>query len=217
MLDTVLTSPEAKDDRAKKLLVGKKVLPYVARLSNRIDQAHFVGKISIRIGIAEAHLWEEVEKIARQGGKEEVVSVSLPANEGAKEARPEMISRKIAGFLSWQERQKEGIIEVDEEKKRHSELIQLYKLPEVAVIPDKLLLESELEAEVYYTGNEKLQSIINELLQNLERECLEKEFEETMKELQKVEGEGDTKKAEEILKRCQEISNKLNHIKSKKI
>ena len=51
------------DARRLKTEVGKRVLPYIAMVHNRIDQAHFVGIVAKALGLGEEPVWEEVKKI----------------------------------------------------------------------------------------------------------------------------------------------------------
>ncbi|MEK7063074.1 MAG: DNA primase [Patescibacteria group bacterium] len=57
----------ARDQRQFKLEVGKTVLPYVALIENRIDQAHFVSAIASALQVPQAAVQSELKKLGTQG------------------------------------------------------------------------------------------------------------------------------------------------------
>jgi hypothetical protein len=71
------------------------------------------------------------------------------------------------------------------------------------------------ESELYYSGHEHLNRELSELMRNLERELLEEQFTETMNALSEAEKRNELPKAEEMLKKCQDISKKINEIKNR--
>ncbi|MFA5842029.1 MAG: DNA primase, partial [Candidatus Paceibacterota bacterium] len=202
------------DKRAFLLEVGKRVLPYVAEVGNKIDQAHFVGKIAGEIGVEEKHLWEEIDKLKRK-----IVSVT-PAAVVEKQPsffRKDVIARKILGIILWQEGEvaakKEAKVDISLARAKYTLLAEEYGLARFEDMKDTkdLIFESEL----YYTGHEHLNRELAELERNLEREILEELFTEAMRELAESEKRNEIPRAEELLKKCQDISRKINEIKNR--
>jgi len=73
------------------------------------------------------------------------------------------------------------------------------------------------EAEVFYGGDANLEKDVAELLNNLREEFLKEELFKKMQELRVVEEKKDTDKTSEVLKQINEINNKIQDIKNKKI
>lgn len=205
------------DKRTLRLEASKRVLPYVAEIGNKIDQAHFVGKVANELGINEEHLWEEISKIKHNTG-------TIPQPIVGKEKKPvflrkDVITRKILGLILWAEEEgktkKEQKIDTKKGRESYEELSKEYDLPKLSEIEDTK--ELIFESEVYYTGHEHLDKELSELLRNLEREILGEHITLAMIDLATAEKTGDLKKADELLKKCQEISKKINEIKNKNI
>jgi hypothetical protein len=79
-------------------------------------------------------------------------------------------------------------------------------------------LEKEKESllfqtESYYNTIDKLQDAVFEMLVNLELEFLQKEFEDSLRRLKDFEKNKDQENVEVYLKKCKELSNKINNIK----
>lgn len=199
------------DKRAFLLKVGKRVLPYVAEIGNKIDQAHFVSKISRELGIGEEHLWEEVAKLKQNP----VAAKAAVAPKTPGFFRKDVIIRKIIGMILWAESlersKKDSPVNAAELKKHYESIAEEYGLIPIVEVknPEELVFESEL----YYTGHEHLEREATELLRNLERELLEEKFGEVMLALSTAEKTGENERAAELLKKCQEISKKINDIK----
>ena len=69
--------------------------------------------------------------------------------------------------------------------------------------------DAAFEAEMYYSGDGKLDLEVKELVKRLEQESLRRLFTIAMDGLRKAEIDGDLKKVEEYLKKCQELSKQL--------
>jgi len=72
------------------------------------------------------------------------------------------------------------------------------------------------EAELLFQGSEKIQTEIDELLQSLEEKYLKDKLVRAMHDLHLSETKKDTKRAEELIQLCQDISNKLSLLNKKK-
>jgi len=72
------------------------------------------------------------------------------------------------------------------------------------------------EAEQYYENKDGVEKELEELLMNFKEDSLRKRFVIVMKELQEAEDKKDDKKAKELLKRCQEITEQLAELSKKR-
>jgi len=76
---------EKKDDRNLKLRVRDEVLPFVARIQNRIDQEHFEGVVAQRLATTKEAIHYEVERIADLLSKNTIPAQDRPLNQQATE------------------------------------------------------------------------------------------------------------------------------------
>ncbi|OGZ03692.1 MAG: DNA primase [Candidatus Lloydbacteria bacterium RIFCSPHIGHO2_01_FULL_41_20] len=204
-LDTLIE--QELDPRALKFEVSKRVVPYTALIRNRIDQAHFVGKIAGALNIAEEPIWDEIKK---QG--EKIYEVRSEENIIKAKGREENIRDKILGLIYWQYEEKKGkrVIDIDKAKERYIDVTGL----KVGVSPEgkgSLIIE----AEAYYSGAEHLDKELEELFLHLEMIKLDGELAQKMADLRQAERKKDEKRVEEILTLCHGISKRINEIKVK--
>lgn len=200
------------DQRDFRVKVGESVLPYVARLKNKINQAHFITEIARKLGISEEPIWEELKgvsidesqtrKSATQGNEKKVLPLL---------SRREMLERKILGIVLWQEESKDRISGIDEVEEKHKEIIDRVK--ERCILDDEKRKGCIFEAEVYYGDTGKIKEELEALILYLEEEILKEEFTCVMSDLRAAENKGDTEEAAKFLKQCQEISKKINSLK----
>ncbi|MEK7614499.1 MAG: hypothetical protein AAB428_02430 [Patescibacteria group bacterium] len=175
-----------------------------------MDQAHFVGKLAGELSMAEGHLWEEISKI-----KDSSSAAPPPSAEKKQEFfRKDVIARKIVGIILWQEGIKGSVVDTEKAKENYQKIAENYGIEKFAEMKNKEDLV--FESEVYYAGHERIPQELAELFRNLERELLEENFSKAMIEIAQAEKSGEGDKADELLKKCQEISKKINEIKNRK-
>ena len=200
---------EQRDFRIK---VGELVLPYVAKLKNKINQAHFISEIARKLGIQEEPVWEELrsipldeKRINKNETKEPVKNTQLAPS------RIEMLERKILGIVLWDEESTKNTLGIDEVKEKNKETIDRIK--------DKNILDEEkrkvyiFEAEVYYGETKSIKKDFEELILFFKEEILKEEFTCAMGDLRIAENKGDVASVAKFLKLCQEISKKINNLK----
>ena len=113
----VLLERSKGDRRAYRKEVREVVLPFVAEMSNKIDQAHFVSRVAGALGLGEGPIWEEVAKVPVQGsGTRNAAGREAPAATASPDipSRRERIARKLMGILRWQEKVEKPLIDVKE-------------------------------------------------------------------------------------------------------
>ena len=199
------------DKRTLSLEVSKKILPYVAEISNKMDQAHFVGKLAGELSMAEEHLWEEISKVKDSSS----AALPPPAEKKQEFFRKDVIARKIVGIILWQEGIKGSVVDTEKAKENYQKIAENYGIEKFAEMKNKEDLV--FESEVYYAGHERIPQELAELFRNLEKELLEENFSKAMIEIAQAEKSGEEDRADELLKKCQEISKKINEIKSRNI
>lgn len=188
-------------------LVVRDVIPYVKRLPNALDQAHFVGKIANFLGVGEEPVWAEIKKVKQEGAP---APQSGAGEAPASHSRRERIERILFGLHLWQETaaeprfdQKalvESLKDILGEKFAARE--QFYRS-----LGQELLFEIELT----YEGSDKLHEEIEELLAGYRREYLKDELSQVLSLIKQAEAAGDQSLLDSYLKKCQDITQALNN------
>lgn len=215
--------------------VEKEVLPYVAVVDSAIERSNFISKVSVKTGIYESDLREEVEKIRSNpnfketilSGKDDgqivnTVSDKTSTSSVYKKPIEDIVLRRVGALLVWL---KNSHVEKENEKdtKRVEQILERISqiLPESEFIYFKHNVESSpeellFEAEALFDGSKNIEKDIKELLHELEERTLKYRLSETMLELGLAEKKKDIAKAEELLKICQDISLKLSELNKRK-
>jgi DNA primase len=202
---------DEKDERKLGLKIKEEILPFVAMLENKIDQAHFVKILSETMGISEEKLYEEVEKIEIKD-----LDVSYPEDKKSEntdiDSRRKMIIRRIIGILLWQESMKKPTVDTKFIRK------EIQKITGKETILDDFSSNEKsdliFEADILYEGSLNVKVELKELFGRLEEDYLKERLNLKMKELKKAENEGDSKTSMKALKECQNLSKQIAKIKS---
>ncbi len=198
------------DIRKKRLAVGQTVLPYIASIPNKMDQAHFVSRVSARLSIAEEPIWESVRNISKRksGSRSPVV---FRKEELLESRRSDSIRDRLYGVLLWQEKLKEDSRSIDVEKWR-AELKEVFG-KETVKRDEKSLLEAEdrilFEIEHLYENVEDLDTEVCDLYREFKKEQLKDKYKEALMALKDAEKNGVSKDVEKALNRCRELSEAL--------
>jgi DNA primase len=186
----------ASDERAFELAVRRTVLPYVARIENKIDQAHFVKRVAHLLGVKEETVYEEVRK----------ASAGAPETSGAGEEetlrsggeRGDAV-RETLGLLVWQQGLDKPDIDVAGTVAQLLELAEADTLETLMARYDgeELSFEAEREAERTVSPRRKAA----ELLTRLEIRQLERKRETAR--------EGDIKTFQELSQRIDALKQSM--------
>ena len=200
------------DSRALKLAISQEVLPYVPRLANAIDQAHFVTKIAGLLNIAEEPIWLEIRKLsapAPQAGRQPVKSkIEL---EG-KASRRDILLRRIVGLYFWQETVNPSLAQKMHERVMAVIAVPLFwqqHLEKSAADKNRLILESEIA----YEGMVHLEREIDDLISFLHEEELREKLNSLTLKIRLAEETHNYDELSLYLKQFQEISKAINELK----
>jgi len=202
------------DQRDFRIKVGEMVLPYIARLKNKINQAHFVSEVARKLGISDEPIWEELRNISKNIESDIAPKTAgIQSSNNKRGTRKEMVERKILGLIFLQEEAKEPVLNIKECKEKYKSIVggDAFKTMEDLSEGDRK--EFIFEAEVYYGDMKNIDKEFNELMKYLEEETLKEELAEVMEKLRISENKGETELINDILKKCQEISKKINELK----
>ncbi len=207
-VDTLLSKNLSPKDLT--IEIRKKVLPYIAQMKDKTDQAHFIKVIMKKTFINEEALWEDLKKIGtNENNYSPGQSVSPPSR------RVDNIERKILGIIIWIKEKKDdgnilGKLDVIGRVRKiiGERLSELEKIFE----KDKNLLLFETES--YYNNKNNIEKDVEELLVSLEEEYLRRELTLAMENLQKAEQKRESSEVLKFLEECQRITQRINTIKT---
>lgn len=188
-------------------LIRAEVLPLIARLESRIDQAYFVRRIAERLGITEDPVWQDLRAL-----RPTPLPTVAPATAPAAAPRTRRIEERLWGLLLL-ERRSPGRLDG---AAREAELRTLLGEADWTALETLFASRADtlaLEAEVAYGETASLEAEWAELLANLKRERLRTELGVMLERVRTAERSQDPKLAE-YLQACQDISKRINDLRS---
>jgi DNA primase len=207
--------------------VRERVLPFIATMSGKMDQARYVKMIRERLlqSEREESIWEDLNKVvATIAQTKPTVSNSGQSTVGrgtmhstAQASRLDVISRKLFGLLAYFDREKSfdtsgpyAAIKDIAGLERYNNLIST-----IEPVKNELILEAEI---FFGTGSDpvKIKKDIDELLLNFEEDIVREDFAKAMNELSRLEKISEIKQAEELMKKCQALSLRIAELAKKK-
>lgn len=188
------------DPRRLAIEAGKKVLPLIAHMKNRIEQAHFIKETARQTGVREDALWEELKAVrAGGGGANEKSSEGKPAQ--APRSRETAITERLIGVLLWQ--RSVGSEPAVFLKNAEQEIENLLGVPLSEVLErfsprdrEKILFEAERS----YGERGLREDDIQELVHNLKESIVRARIRNATLALGEAEGARDESLAEQISK-----------------
>ncbi|KND49840.1 MAG: DNA primase [Parcubacteria bacterium C7867-003] len=207
-VDTLLSKNLSSKDLT--IEIRKKVLPYIAQMKDKTDQAQWVKVIMKKTFINEEALWEDLKKVGvSDSGYSPGPSSSPPGR------RVDTIERKILGIIIWKRENKDrgNILDKLDVESRVKQIIgeRLLELEKIFEKDKELLL---FETESYYNNKNNLEKDVDELLVSLEEEYLKRELAVAMENLQKAEQRRESGEVLRFLEECQRITQRINTIKT---
>lgn len=205
-----IKNPDKRDFR---LSVGKKVLPLLKRMSNKIDQAHFIDEVSKALQISEDAVYEEIKKVEIDKIETETPPINKDKQISHTEVkRKDIIEEQILSILLWQSSQAKKEIDIDVFENRMRNMLEIEDL--YGSISEDEKRERIFEVELYFADVKSLEEVLKDLFGNLESEVLKTKFHNTMEQLKEAELSGDNEEATKLLKLCQELGEKIDDNKS---
>ena len=200
-------------DLARGRAVSDKILPYVSVMPNAIERAYFIKEISVKTGIPESALNEEMQKLIDRDktDKQVLAEAVAPKREMRKVAR---IEDRLFGIMFWQDTLSPPIINLESLRTRLKAIIGDARFAHFEEFPADKKNEYVYEVEMTYQNTEKLEKEVEELMTNLEEDVLGHAIEKLMQELTIAERSGDLEQIQLLLSTSKEITNRLNIIKS---
>jgi|TARA_Y100000310_G_scaffold263715_1_gene274064 DNA primase len=198
-----LLEEEKLDSRSFRKKVSEEVLPFVARITSKIDQGHFIEMVSKRINIPEDTVREEVSRI-----KIDTTEISEPKRPVSQNrgTRRDKIERRLLGIINWQESLKKPLIDTEGLRKSFSRVVGKTRLSELE--ESTQTNEDAFRAEIVHR-NGTIDEDIKELINALSVENEKSKLSRITEDLKRAESEGDGKKAKELLEKSKKLSEAI--------
>lgn len=210
LLDALLEEGQRGLDLAR--AVNANVLPAIKQLGKKMEQAHFVAKISALLGMDENAIWADLSNLPVE---DNLQIQANPTSSGSADLprRGELILDRLFGLVFWQAGQTEAAALPFDLATRLKEILgdDTYQAESTARLSRQERLA--MEAEHLCLGAEALEQTIAELLGNLELERLHQDLKVALAELRQAERSKDQVRLDLALKKCQAISQELNNFK----
>ena len=199
---------------ARARAVSDKILPYVAVMPSAVERSYFIKEISLKTGIPESALNEDMVKLLNREQTDKQVIAEMNAGRKDDNKRGIRIEDRLFGILFWQETLSPPIVNIESLRTKLQTILGDVRYASFMELPDDKKNEQIFEVESIYQNTEKLEREIDELILNLEEDILGKAIEKIMSELGNAERTGDGDQIKLLLTTSQEIANRLNIIKS---
>lgn len=210
------------DPRKIPTAIRTHILPFIASISGAMEKSHFIKLISERTGLSESSITEDLVKLESEiklKEKEEVKNGNekkLPSTIKNELNRIDAVTLRLFGLLFYIEKNEIKDIKLEPEYNFIENVLGSERFLAIKkqneLIKDKLLLE----AEVFYEKNKNLNSELEELKLNFEEDYTKYDFTKAMTELSLAERGKDEVKIEEIGKKIQALTVKLNEISKRR-
>lgn len=193
------------DDRAYQKKVRTEVLPFVARIDDGIDRAHFIKIVAEKLKVGEAVIAEEVAKVTLDEINFEESDMAPSVEDSPHMSRPDAIAIQI-----------KSAILVSKDEGQSSEWEQrLHALIGRTVDRDAFVDAHIFEIESTFEDSSALSLYVDELFLILERELVNAEIVRLRSELQQLERAGDDDGATKTLEAIGEQQRTLEALTQK--
>ncbi|MFA6416378.1 MAG: DNA primase [Candidatus Paceibacterota bacterium] len=190
--------------------VNTNVLPAIKALGKKMEQAHFVAKLSLLLGMGEEAIWSDLSAL-------KIDPVNFPAvaiESAVKKTKQSVILDRIFGLVFWLEDTTEKPIDPTTLNERLKESLGPEAYQTERQTREKQSGQLAMEAEFFFQGSSRLVADIDDLFANLTADDLREQLREAMSALKRAELSGDQSELDKWLKRCQAITQELNNKKS---
>ena len=216
LLDKFLFSTSLKDPLKTKLEVEQKIIPFLSYISNPVKRSHFISIISEKSGIREEDIRQNFEKKMKEKIREEGKEEEKKTPDKQNIFRKDYILRRLLGIILWQRQVKNPVVKAEESLEKIGEILGISTEEALSSVKE-IAPELIFEAEVFYGNEVDVKKDLLELLSNLEEEYLKIGLLDGMRELQSAENSGDEFKSSLILKKINDINNRIQNIKSERV
>ncbi len=208
---------KSKDKEELKNNVDKIVIPKIAQMPNKINQAFYAKMVAEKLFLSEesinARILTEEEKIKKS---ENVIFKQIDTKVSEIPNMRKAVVDSFAGLYLWQKGRENPELDFSIVEKRYKDITKQNMAELLENYTDAIKGNLVFKAEAYYEGHKNVNFDADELLDNLEKDILDEKLQKYMMDLKKAEAEGQADHAMIILAECNGISKRISEIKSKR-
>ncbi len=224
-IDSIL---EEKDSRKRGRLILDELIPYLASISNSIEQSYFINLIHSKLNVSEKSIETELDKYKLKNEHDDGYLIDN-LDDGMKFTNKDleskdknyrlklMVEEQLFGILFWQESASEPIIKVSEFEDQIKNVLGNDRFNEIKKILSEQRNELIYKTEKMYDSKAKLikeemVKNVTDLLTNLKLKSLNLKREEQKQKLNQAELKNMNEEAEKILEKIDQLSRKINEL-----
>jgi len=203
--DKTLAANLERTPTAKKE-IAKELLPLLKAIANKIEQAHWVNKLAEELAIGEKYLYEALDKTKTGIPDYQDKKDKLIEQEFSSKTRREMLEENLFMLvLKYPGLLKQKISTIDKKIFSASEMKDAFEIfvkkPNKETIANNEFLGLlSLKADFINLEEEKIEGECNQLLEGIKKYDLQKERQEILLEIKKLEQGKKRKQLEELLR-----------------
>ena len=209
------------------------LIPVIVNIPNKIEQSHWIGELSKKLGVSEQSIEEEIKRQAKKIEKESFLQEESSESSAEEKSEYESKNRRekieqrifliIFTFPEFLETIQdsynklfspqgktlcENLIKEKEEFLKEPEKLKVPSDSDIQGYFDYLWLKKEIEQETLKDKQES-EKELKALLNELKKMSLRDELESISQEIKKLEGEGNKKEVEKLIQKFNELSQEL--------
>lgn len=206
------------DERRFKLEVSRVVLPYIALITNAIDQSHFVSRVADTLGVPENAVLSELRKLTHTypHAKETSHSFLRDSTETPSAhyepflSRGDTLERLLVGVMQSLNDEKHGELHALIQT-RLKEILEKDRITALLNSPEEARV-SLIEGDLFLEEHEKegnLWNLVKELLDDLAKEMKRVQWRETILKLKHAEKNNDAEKTQALLEEINLLAREI--------
>ncbi len=197
------------------------VLPYIAALPGKIEQAHFVGEVARILSLSEEPIWEELKRREKEIMRGDHASTpSRDKNKKIECATPDKKERNLeeraAGLIEWLTQKKETQKNIEKIRNTFEETTGKDVETVCRSAENNLLNSVSFEAERHIYTKERVKEELKEIMTRLKEYHLRVQLRKATNDLHYAENKGDNNLVKEKLEECSILSKKLQGVMMQK-
>lgn len=215
-LDSLAAQKLTKDAFSKE--IEKQVLPYVASIKSKIEQAKFVNKIAEILKITEDAVWDEIKKAAKVMSENQDTSAKKedPKKTPHEENKENSLKKMAWSFIEWQkEKENDSTFSIQEKEDKFKKLLGTEEYDKLNSFLSPTKNQLILEVEIPFSGATNLEREIDIILYALEEEIMRNKMSDEWSKIKEAEKRGDSNSVAAHLNNFQKLSKQLEEFKKR--
>jgi len=188
---------------------GEVILPLIKRIGNKITQEHFMEEAANEMSVSKEAVKEEINKVNIDDYGKETEHKEQAGKQKNFHNRKDILENQIISVLLWQKSLKSPEVSIDNTQKQIASFSNDFS-DTFNSLRKENMQQRIFEAEQYFEGKQ-IAVELEELVSDFKKEIIKEELKKETLRLREAEKSGDAKKIGEVMKRYQELSDRINN------